>query len=459
MPGAPAEPVEILKPDSEFIADVLKLGGASAKKCFQCGTCTVSCNVSYAQTHEESFPRRLMLWTQWGLKDKVLRDPTLWACHQCQDCSANCPRGAKPGDVIAALRALAIEQYATPRFAARWFRQPAFLPVIFAIPAFVLLSLLFLFQVQMPAGPIIYKHYISEIYVEIAGVIVAGLAVLVAAWGLLRFTLDLRLPQAGAAVDGPGALAVAPPSARDLGPEFLATATDVATHADFRVCGAEKTRAWGHLATMYGFPLLVFATALSFLYGLLGIDQQSRSLLDPMKIAGNLGGLLVFGGISLLIYKRFRAQQGKWGVATYYDWLLLWLIFLNIATGFAMQFSRFAGAATLAYSLYVVHLIVVFASFAYVPYGKLAHLYYRLAALAALRHGSKMGPLPIFIFVVAAIAAALAAAAVLAGLLAALAWLPQALTAGLLAFPGSDWSLNLYLPVAGVSIPFYCWSP
>jgi hypothetical protein len=275
----------------------------------------------------------------------------------------------------------------------------------------------------MPAGPIVYKHFISEIYVEIAGVIVAGLAVLAAAWGLLRFTLDLRLPQTGTTVDGPGALAITPPTARDLGGEFLATATDVTTHADFRACGAETTRTWGHLATMFGFPLLIFATALSFLYGLIGIDQQSRSLLDPMKIAGNLGGLLALGGVSLLIYKRFQAKADKWGVATYYDWLLLWLIFLNVATGFAMQFSRFAGATTLAYSLYVVHLVIVFASFVYVPYGKLAHLYYRLAALAALRHGSKTGPLPILIFVVATVAAAIAAAAVLAAVLAAVAWL------------------------------------
>lgn len=419
----PAEPVEILKPDSKFIADVQKLGGQSAKKCFQCGACTVSCNVSYAQTHDESFPRRLMLWTQWGLKDKVLRDPTVWACHQCQDCSANCPRGAKPGDVLAALRALAVEHYARPRFAARWYREPLFLPIIFAIPAAILLAMLLLFQVQMPSGPIVYKHFISEIYVEIAGVIVAGAAVLVAAWGLLQFWLQMRLPEPGTAVDGPGALAVAPPDAGGLGPNLFATAKDVATHADFRTCGTEKSRVWGHLATMYGFPLLIIATALSFLYGLIGIDQQARSLFDPMKIAGNLGGLLVLGGISLLLYNRYQAKADSWGVATYYDWLLLWLIFLNVTTGFAMQFSRFAGAATLAYSLYVVHLIVVFASFVYVPYGKLAHLYYRLAALAALRHGSKTGPLSMFIFVVAAVAAAIAAAAVLIGVLAAAAWL------------------------------------
>ncbi len=453
-----AEPVEVLKPDTKFIADVIKLGGQSAKKCFQCGTCTVTCNVSYAQTHDESFARRLMLWTAWGLKDKALTDPAIWACYQCQDCSANCPRGAKPGDVIGALRALAIERYARPRFLARWFRDPVYLPLILAIPAVIILGLLLAFNVQVPSGPVVYKHFISEIYVEIAGVIVAGLAILAAAYGMLRFTLEMRLPQPEA-VDGPGALAADLPAERELPATMVSTLSDVATHADFRACQTETTRTWGHLITMYGFPLLLIATALSFLYGLVGIDQQSRSLLDPMKIAGNLGGLLAFVGVCLLIYKRFQAKPAKWGVGTYYDWLLLWLIFANVFLGFATQFTRLAGGVNLAYWLYVAHLTVVFATFVYLPYGKLAHLYYRLAALAALRQGSKTGPASVFIVVIAGVAAVLAAAAVLVAVLAAVAWVAQALPMGLLALPESGISLNLYLPVASVSIPFGCWSP
>ncbi len=110
---------ERIAPDTKFLKDVLRLGGQSAKKCFQCGACTATCNVSFARSSSESFPRKQMLWTQWGLKEKVLSDPAIWACQECHDCSASCPRGAKPGDVLAALRTLAIERYSVPSSMAR----------------------------------------------------------------------------------------------------------------------------------------------------------------------------------------------------------------------------------------------------------------------------------------------------------------------------------------------------
>ncbi len=62
----------LVKPDSDFLGRVLDEGGEDLKKCFQCATCSVVCDLSDGK---KPFPRKEMIWTQWGLKDKVVADP------------------------------------------------------------------------------------------------------------------------------------------------------------------------------------------------------------------------------------------------------------------------------------------------------------------------------------------------------------------------------------------------
>ena len=90
-----------LTPDSGFARELMEAGGESLKKCYQCATCAVACPMAPAN---HPYPRKEMVWAQWGLKDKLTADPDIWLCHNCGNCAELCPRGANPADVMAAAR-------------------------------------------------------------------------------------------------------------------------------------------------------------------------------------------------------------------------------------------------------------------------------------------------------------------------------------------------------------------
>ena len=107
--------------DLDWKRRIIGLDAPDLSVCYQCGTCTAVCPVS---TAENPFPRKEMVWVQWGLKDRALGNASIWLCHQCSTCNTYCPRDAKPSNVMAALRDYSITHYAVPPFMGRALGDP-----------------------------------------------------------------------------------------------------------------------------------------------------------------------------------------------------------------------------------------------------------------------------------------------------------------------------------------------
>ncbi len=387
-PAAPpiTEGALAVSPDVSFVNEVVRGGGESLKKCYQCATCSVVCNLT---PEDNPFPRKEMIYAQWGLKDKLFPNPDIWLCHQCSDCTAYCPRGAKPGEVLNAVRKLSIENYAVPKFLGKAAGSPGYLAFLLAIPAAIFLIILgslgHLSLSSIPltdGGAISYAKFLPSLYIDGVFVPVALFAVFAFAIGISRYWKDMA--QA----------AGQPKSRAGIGSLVSATVTEILSHKRFDKCNVTKDRKLAHLLVFYSFIGLAITTswAVLYLYGppimkLMGMEpfrwmlgESPYPLSDPVKWIGNISALGLLAGIVLVIRNRYSNKE-KSGFGGYYDWLFIWIVFAIMATGILAEVIRLADIAVLAYPVYFVHLVVVFFLFAYAPFSKMAHMVYRGTAM------------------------------------------------------------------------------
>ncbi|HET8575890.1 MAG TPA: quinone-interacting membrane-bound oxidoreductase complex subunit QmoC [Methylomirabilota bacterium] len=360
--------------DLAFKREILDLDAHDLTACYQCGTCSVVCPVS---TDDNPFPRKEMIWVQWGLKERALGNSSIWLCHQCAACTTYCPRDAKPASLMAALRDYSIRHYAAPALLGRALGDPRYLPLLFAIPALILLALLASLGhlTTLPQGPIIYSRFIPIIYIEVLFVAAVGLAGLAALGGGARYWRAMSR-EAGAR--------------RAFWPALAPTLLAIARHQKFSECdsraaGTRRTHKEHlhrtHLAVFYGFLGLVVTTT-SVGIGIYAFGYLTPwPLWHPVKILGNLSGLAVIAAVAVFAYRRI-ADGERAGKSTYSDWLFLAVLLLTTLTGFLCELLRLAGAPRLAYPMYVVHLVLIFFLLVYIPYSKFAHLVYRTTAMA-----------------------------------------------------------------------------
>ncbi len=98
--------IDLKTRDKELARLIKKMGGPEAlTQCFRCGACSGICPVE--KVCEEFDPRVIVHSVLLGLKEKLLKRPTIWYCSQCGSCVPVCPMDVKPMEVIKTLQSLA----------------------------------------------------------------------------------------------------------------------------------------------------------------------------------------------------------------------------------------------------------------------------------------------------------------------------------------------------------------
>jgi quinone-modifying oxidoreductase subunit QmoC len=349
----------MIHPDLEFKRKILGLGAHDLTACYQCGTCSVVCPLS---TADNPFPRKEMIWAQWGLKEKLASDLDIWLCHSCNECSRSCPRDAKPGDLMAATRNYFMVDFMLPRFLGKSFSPLTYFLFVIGI---------FLFIRWLPMGSL-----------QSAFFIVAGLVFLVTVAGLRRFWKRLNgsenpRPASGSRSGGNPK----PMSGNERG--FVASVdlavTETLKHSNFNKCTVNTGNHLAHLLIFYGFASLFVTCVGAQIYALTGAGLP-LPLTNPIKILGMIGGLALLSGLTLVIYRRLfrKAETGK---ASYFDWFFIVSLYVLTITGLALPLLRLVKATAWVHSVYLWHLVFLFLLVACFPLSKFMHPFYRILAM------------------------------------------------------------------------------
>ncbi len=369
----------LVEPDVSFINEVGRLGGADVKKCFQCATCAVACPIS---PDTKPFPRKEMIAASWGLKDRLIGNGDVWLCHNCGDCSTLCPRGAQPGDVLAAVRAATVIEYATPKAVAKMVSDPKKLPILLAIPAIIFIVLGLLLKMVgvdwlnfAPAGEHLWGHdYINNLLVDIIMIPTFNAAIIVFALGLKRFLSDMHA----------NALAEGKTEKKKIDPAgfiqaLIKIVPTIMKHNRFTECSENRERSTAHMMVLFGFIGLFIVTACFFMAEWVFHIEGPYRQINPVKWLGNFAGIsLVIGGILLLKNRLAKKDQ----ISGYWDWYLVGLVLGLGVSGMLTEMLRLGGMYGLMAIVYFIHLILVWSLFAYTPFSKLAHIVYRTVAMA-----------------------------------------------------------------------------
>ena len=368
--------------DLNFVKGLMLHGAADLKKCYQCSTCTVACPLT---PDELPFPRKEMLWAQWGMKDKLVRDMDLWLCHNCNDCTDQCPRGAKPGEVMSSLRNQTIEHYSYPAAISKAAKSIRGNILLFLIPMTLIAIAIAVQNIGsnfafLTSKPIVYANMLSVTFIDIIFVPAVIFALFNSYKTISNFIEGLK--EQYPSTDKGETLIVA----------IKGTIHDVLSHIEFKKCGSNKSRNIWHMLMMYGFIGLFLTTnAVMILHYLkeFGFDVQDTPLpfFHPVKILGNVSAVAAFLGIYFIV--RDRVKNSSTTILSLFDWMFIGNMFFTVVTGIMCQVFRVGDYSNLAFFTYYIHLVMVFYLIAYAPQTKFGHILFRPAAMIYSRYSGR----------------------------------------------------------------------
>lgn len=350
--------------DTKLIKDLAHYGAEDVRKCYQCGNCTAVCHNAQMPY---LFPRQSTLDVQLGRADKLRGGLEPWLCYYCDECSAQCPRHAEPGETMMALRRWLTAQYdftgISKLFYTSWKAEIGAILLVAALTAVGLLVYGFSQgDIRTYDGPTAFlpSHAIHLFDWAMAGVLTTllGINALRMWWFTVGRDREVRIP-----------LSKYITSLHLLPLHFF-------TQRKFSEC--TNRQPWAvHLMLMLSY-VTMFVLIMFFLH-----QVQGGPAIDwRVHLFGYAATAGLLTAVGYAVYQRRKGILTQFRHSHESDWIFLTLLFLVASSGILQHVLHRTGYDLAANITYVFHLAAVVPMLVLeVPFSKWSHMAYRPMAV------------------------------------------------------------------------------
>jgi ferredoxin len=363
-------PILTVQSDPTLLSDLRRYGKFDTSGCYQCGSCTLTCDLV---TDTGTFPRKIIRYVLLGLREPLAASLEPWLCQDCGDCSLICPRQAEPRISMMTVRSFLSAQYDWTRLSGKVLSSRAWHVGLLSFMTLLTLGLIVLYHlwyVHMPFSDFTttalgLEHMFPLMTYYTVTVLLLPLVLL-----LSRIYRIWRLTMRG---EARGRIPYSVYAA-----EAWTNMRNAVMQLRMREC-ADRSRWRGHW-------LLAFGTALMLSIKLVALRWfQTDAILafyHPQRWLGYLAAACIVYGIGDIFAGRIRAQKVFHKETRFEDLIFPILLLSTALSGMAVHVSRYAGFGLTCHFLYALHVVIATPMLLVeLPFGRWSHMLYRPLAL------------------------------------------------------------------------------
>jgi hypothetical protein len=357
--------------DPTLLTEVRRYGKFDVAGCFNCGTCTLSCDLA---TDFASFPRRSTRHVLMGLRQLLNESLDPWICHDCGDCSVACPRQTQPRDAMVTLRRYLASLYDWTGIASLINRSKAWHIGALSSVAFLVLAmtvLYHLYAVKMPLSDFattsmgLEHTFPTMTYFTLVVVLFPFFILMTNAFRMYLVTVhrkeSIRSPLSQWITEG-----------KTFVLHFF-------TYKKMAECPAEKGRWLKHL--LMGIGVLGMLAILVF-GGRWFQTDKIYPLSHPQRWLGYAFTACLLFATGDILLGRIKKETEVTKSSEFDDWIFPLLLFATAVSGMVVHIFRLLGLELATHYSYAIHLMISVPMLVIeMAFGKWTHLIYRPLAL------------------------------------------------------------------------------